>query len=472
MARVQEQSTVSEQDALDELEQIHILGFSDDDSDSSAHDNDDNDDEDDADEQTRLHHPPSSHTEHTAHRASSTNRLNDSYDRYPFGILPTIPTPASSASAAAAPATTPVPTTSTLSSASSPSSPSFHRSPSSSSAWRSGLRALYDKLSPVIRAAPGYHLLQESANNRRLTTPSAVESEPEHTQSSTTASTETSAAAASSSTSALQEHTSSSSSSSSSSSGPGTGSSRQPTVEARRIGNYGRTAHDGVFANLSAKPQVEAPKPNNNADQVLPSYESAVQDVTPPYYQMTVVSPGIYGDEILVDGMPVGNIFQFLWNVVVSSSFQFVGVLLTFLLHNTHASKSGSMVGLGMTLLNFGYHIGREESGVTEDSDTGYMVSPYHDSDDGGETGGDDDGPWWSFFGDPQDGSQDSQPRLGAGDGEEHWVALFLMMLGWLVIVKALADYARAKRTEMIIQARPESERLESQADREMAVYG
>ncbi|KAF9162360.1 hypothetical protein DFQ26_003602 [Actinomortierella ambigua] len=179
---------------------------------------------------------------------------------------------------------------------------------------------------------------------------------------------------------------------------------------------------------------------------------------------MTVVSPGIYGDEILVDGMPVGNIFQFLWNVVVSSSFQFVGVLLTFLLHNTHASKSGSMVGLGMTLLNFGYHIGREESGTTDDSDTGYMVPANSDNDD--PDGGDDDGTdgsWFPFL---------SDPGRGAGDGEEHWVALFLMMLGWLVIVKAVADYARAKRTEMIIQSRPESERLESQADREMALFG
>lgn len=39
-----------------------------------------------------------------------------------------------------------------------------------------------------------------------------------------------------------------------------------------------------------------------------------MQDVTPPYYEMTVLSPSVFGDEILVSGMPVGNFFQFMWN--------------------------------------------------------------------------------------------------------------------------------------------------------------
>jgi len=92
---------------------------------------------------------------------------------------------------------------------------------------------------------------------------------------------------------------------------------------------------------------------------------------------MTVATPSVFGDEILVDGIPVGNLFQFAWNVVgkteiyateierdmliydpllisasitqipyfylsppiVAVSFQFLGVLLTYLLHNSHASK-------------------------------------------------------------------------------------------------------------------------------------
>lgn len=60
---------------------------------------------------------------------------------------------------------------------------------------------------------------------------------------------------------------------------------------------------------------------------------------------------------VLVEGLPVGNIFSFLWNLMgkayciyqqticmlmillVSASFQLVGFMLTYLLHTTHAAK-------------------------------------------------------------------------------------------------------------------------------------
>lgn len=46
-------------------------------------------------------------------------------------------------------------------------------------------------------------------------------------------------------------------------------------------------------------------------------------------------------------------------------------------------------------------------------------------------------------------------------DLETHWVSMVLVMAGWMVLVKALAEYAIAKRTELIIKARPENEDLE-----------
>lgn len=80
--------------------------------------------------------------------------------------------------------------------------------------------------------------------------------------------------------------------------------------------------------------------------------------------------------------MPVGNVFSFAWNLLVSMSFQFVGAsmssrdeshsvrrgrstdfwsdhldagfLLTFILHTTHAAKNGSRAGLGITLIQLG----------------------------------------------------------------------------------------------------------------------
>jgi hypothetical protein len=60
---------------------------------------------------------------------------------------------------------------------------------------------------------------------------------------------------------------------------------------------------------------------------------------------------------MLVDGLPVGHLFGFAWNLLVSMSFQFVGFLLTYLLHTTHAAKNGSRAGLGITLIQYGFYM-------------------------------------------------------------------------------------------------------------------
>lgn len=41
--------------------------------------------------------------------------------------------------------------------------------------------------------------------------------------------------------------------------------------------------------------------------------------------------------------------------MLVSISFQFVGFLLTYLLHTTHAARFGSRAGLGVTLIQYGF---------------------------------------------------------------------------------------------------------------------
>lgn len=108
----------------------------------------------------------------------------------------------------------------------------------------------------------------------------------------------------------------------------------------------GGVQNDGVFANLSAKPdrnragaggQIEyvggdddGEGGGRNKDEVLPSYDTAALDAAPPYWETTVTLPGgTYGvlgpDDVLVEGLPVGNLFGFAWNLLVSMSFQFVG---------------------------------------------------------------------------------------------------------------------------------------------------
>lgn len=120
----------------------------------------------------------------------------------------------------------------------------------------------------------------------------------------------------------------------------------------------GGQGNDGVFANLSAKPDgmrngadYVGGDEGDNKDEVLPvspkheapwpkiphpidtglivsqAYEIAAMDTTPPYWETTVITPGgVLGpDDICVDGLPVGNLFGFAWNLLVSMSFQFVG---------------------------------------------------------------------------------------------------------------------------------------------------
>ncbi|CAG8710854.1 11593_t:CDS:2, partial [Funneliformis caledonium] len=69
---------------------------------------------------------------------------------------------------------------------------------------------------------------------------------------------------------------------------------------------------DGVFSNLSAKPDTEADKEEENP----PPYEAAAADAAPPYWETTIIAPGLSGDEILVEGLPVGNFFSFIWNML------------------------------------------------------------------------------------------------------------------------------------------------------------
>ncbi|KAI7829601.1 hypothetical protein BC939DRAFT_12435 [Gamsiella multidivaricata] len=248
-------------------------------------------------------------------------------------------------------------------------------------------------------------------------------------------------------------------------------SASSSSTSARRLARPATS--DGVFANIPAKPEVEAQKDD---EQRPPTYDSAVQDVTPPYFEMTMVSSGGNGDDILVEGIPVGNFFQFLWNVAVAVSFQFLGVLLTYLLHNSHASKAGSMVGLGITLLNFGIRMrgGFDNMLGSEDvmgsntgpageitqidkhpfvDDTGYVIS------DGGDSG--------YSYGSSADSAQ--MDWLDA-DMESHWVSLVLMVAGWMIIVKALAEYVTVKRTERLINARPMEEREASRSSIEYDV--
>merc|ERR1712225_86236 len=97
----------------------------------------------------------------------------------------------------------------------------------------------------------------------------------------------------------------------------------------------GGSGSDGVFANLSAKPER-----GEKLEEHPPTYEQAAADSAPPYWETTILAPGMGGpDEVYVDGLPVGSVFSFIWNGMISMSFQLVGFLLTYLLHPTRSQE-------------------------------------------------------------------------------------------------------------------------------------
>lgn len=105
--------------------------------------------------------------------------------------------------------------------------------------------------------------------------------------------------------------------------------------------------------------------PEDTRQEAPPSYASAQADAVPPYWETTVhapFSPDSIGD-MVIDSLPTGSLFSFCWNLLVSISFQFVGFLLTYLLHTSHAARLGSRAGLGVTLIQYGFALrGRLDS--------------------------------------------------------------------------------------------------------------
>ncbi|KKA26005.1 hypothetical protein TD95_002718 [Thielaviopsis punctulata] len=211
-----------------------------------------------------------------------------------------------------------------------------------------------------------------------------------------------------------------------------------PRVGGRVYG--GGMLSDGVFSNLAAKPDTGEEK-----DELPPTYEQAAADQAPPYWETTIMAPGYGSDnEVYIDGMPVGNIFGFLWNAVVSWSFQIVGFLLTYLLHSTHAAKNGSRAGLGVTLIQYGFSMKAAAIPPTpEDGNSGNSEFPTP----------------------PDPNAHDFKPgdiaSSGTGGGWSdvtgtEWFAYILMMVGWFMLVRSVVEFLQARRHESLVLQSPD----------------
>jgi len=192
----------------------------------------------------------------------------------------------------------------------------------------------------------------------------------------------------------------------------------------------------------------------------IQSYEAAAADATPPYWETTILAPSPYGasDEVYVDGLPVGSVFSFVWNAMISMSFQIVGFLLTYLLHTTHAAKNGSRAGLGITLVQYGFSMkGAGSAGLAGPSSSPPPPPASAAADQFGAAPPD---PNSHDFADPAGGAAAAADMAAAGGiagiSTTDWLAYALMIIGWFVLIRAVSDFLRARRHEQLVLQSPD----------------
>ncbi|KAJ2920105.1 hypothetical protein MD484_g366, partial [Candolleomyces efflorescens] len=254
---------------------------------------------------------------------------------------------------------------------------------------------------------------------------------------------------------------------------------------ARPTGHVGGgTGNDGVFANVTAKPTAPVRIQNENGDETYivpedtqqeapPSYAAAQADAVPPYWETTIhapFAPDSMGD-MIVDSLPTGSLFSFCWNMLVSISFQFVGFLLTYLLHTSHAARLGSRAGLGVTLIQYGFAL----RGKLDDMDTSNAWSdwkpipePHPDFHTAAEAEA-----WIASHTNVTGTSMptpDDQANALLADATAEWLSFFLMTigasitaqilpsiikssLGWFILLTSALGFYRVKRWERSIMA-------------------
>ncbi|KAI3612312.1 metal homeostatis protein bsd2 [Moniliophthora roreri] len=244
------------------------------------------------------------------------------------------------------------------------------------------------------------------------------------------------------------------------------GYTRQRPVGA--IGGGG--SNDGVFSNVTAKPSRPVTVqegdetyivPEDSRADAPPSYSSAQADAVPPYWETTVhapFSPDSPG-EMIIDSLPTGSLFSFLWNMLLSVSFQFVGFLLAHLLHTTHAARLGARAGLGITLIQYGFAL-REKLGSNanlegeanwEDSwrngrptwPTAAEASEYYNNGTAVPVNGTAPTPTLT----------DEQASILVADATTEWLSFFLMTVGWFILLTSILGFWRVKRWERNILA-------------------
>ncbi|KAF8272579.1 hypothetical protein EI94DRAFT_1718312, partial [Lactarius quietus] len=194
----------------------------------------------------------------------------------------------------------------------------------------------------------------------------------------------------------------------------------------------GGTDNDGVFANVTAKPSRPVLLrdgdetylvPEESQKDAPPTYASAQADAVPPYWETT-----------------------------------FVGFLLTYLLHTTHAARFGSRAGLGVTLIQYGFAL-RSSKAEDDPSANGWLGGDVQST---------------PTFGTKEE-AEDYYRKLNitmvdgmpsgtipgatmddvnfANEATTDWLSFFLMTIGWFILITSLLSFWRVKRWERNILA-------------------
>jgi hypothetical protein len=115
-----------------------------------------------------------------------------------------------------------------------------------------------------------------------------------------------------------------------------------------------RNTRDGVFSNISAKPQVSTSSASvviPNEDDKLPEYDQIAQDAVPPYTQDT--NQYLTHTTELYEGLPIGTNASFILSFAMSALFQTLGFAMMYILSLDHAGRDGAKAGFGITMISF-----------------------------------------------------------------------------------------------------------------------
>lgn len=121
------------------------------------------------------------------------------------------------------------------------------------------------------------------------------------------------------------------------------------------------------------------------------------------------------GSDMIVDDLPSGSTFIFVANLFTSFFFQFVGFMLTYVLHTSHAAKYGSRAGLGLTLIQYGFYSRTTDDGEGGGDSAGWTVNPTDPSKTSPSQSPDDPA---------------TQASIIVGEVSREWLSFLLMTLG------------------------------------------